>query len=435
MPDVNMPKLSDTMEEGTVLEWKQEDGAEVHRGDVLAEIESDKASFDIEAEADGVLKIVVEQGTPAAVGALIARIGAAGEAEAPAQPEPEQPKAEQEAPTPKTAEPQPGPERREAAPAVTAPAAEESAPLNGLKASPLARRLARERGVDLSTIRGTGPDGRIVKEDVLNAQPASATAAPAPAPASAPAAPRPAPAACDGGGQDVEVLRPSRMQTTIAKRMVESKQQVPHFYITVEARVDDADRLRKQVKETVKGAERVTLTDFLIRASAIALKRHPYANASWIDDHIEQKHFVNIGLAVPPAEGMGLLVPVIHDCDRKDLIQIAIDRAQVIERARSGRPSEGDLSGGTFSISNLGMYGVDEFNAIINPPEAGILAVGAMKEVPLVENGQIGIGKVMRMTLSVDHRVLYGAPAANFAGEIKHLLENPAVLLLPPDAV
>ncbi|HEX4216197.1 MAG TPA: dihydrolipoamide acetyltransferase family protein, partial [Candidatus Dormibacteraeota bacterium] len=379
MPDVNMPKLSDTMEEGTVLEWKQKDGAEVRRGDVLAEIESDKASFDIEAEADGFLKIVVEQGTPAAVGALIARIGAAGEAEAPAQPEPEQPKAAQEAPAPKVEpRPEPTPERREAPQTATAPAAEETAPLNGVKASPLAKRLARERGVDLASIKGTGPDGRIVKEDVLNADSASApAAAPAPAPAvptAAPAAPRPAPVAGNGGGQDVEVIRPSRMQTTIAKRMIESKQQVPHFYITVEARVDDADRLRRQVKETVKGAERVTLTDFLIRASAIALKRHPYANASWVDDHIEQKHFVNIGLAVPPSEGMGLLVPVIHDCDRKDLIQIAIDRAQVIERARSGRPSEGDLSGGTFSISNLGMYGVDEFNAIINPPEAGILA-------------------------------------------------------------
>jgi pyruvate dehydrogenase E2 component (dihydrolipoamide acetyltransferase) len=223
------------------------------------------------------------------------------------------------------------------------------------------------------------------------------------------------------------------MQASIARRMVESKTTVPHFYITVEARVDEAIKLRQQLKEMVPGAERLTMTDLVTRAAAITLTRFPDVNASWVDDHFERKRSVNIGIAVPPADGMGLLVPVVHDCERKDLIQISIETRQVIERARSGRPGDGDLSGGTFSISNLGMYGVDEFSAIINPPESAILAVGAIKEAPVVEEGQIRIGKLMRMTLSVDHRVFYGAPAAQFMGEIKKLLEAPAILLLPPD--
>ncbi len=222
------------------------------------------------------------------------------------------------------------------------------------------------------------------------------------------------------------------MQATIARRMTASKTQVPHFYLTVEARVDEAMKMRQQLKDTVPGAERVTMTDFITRACAIALTRFPELNASWVENHFERKRSINIGLAVAPASGLGLLVPVVHDCDRKDLIQISIEARQVIERARSGKPSEGDLSGGSFSISNLGMYGVDEFAAIINQPEAAILAVGAAKEAPVVENGQIVVGKLMRMTLSVDHRVFYGAPAAQFMAEVRRLLENPVSLVLPP---
>jgi pyruvate dehydrogenase E2 component (dihydrolipoamide acetyltransferase) len=275
-------------------------------------------------------------------------------------------------------------------------------------------------GVDLTSVTGSGPEGRIVKEDVIAAggsRPKSERR-------------RPQPTAERAPGPDVEVVEPTRMQATIAKRMAESKSTVPEFQVTVEARVDLAVSLRQQMKDSVPGAEKVTMTDFLVRACALALRKFPEVNASWVDGKFQRKRSINIGLAVPPSQGMGLLVPVVHDADAKDIVQISIESRQVIERARSGRPGEGDLSGATFSISNLGMYGVDEFTAIINPPEAAILAVGAIKEVPVVEAGRIAPGKVMRMTLSVDHRVFYGATAAQFMAELKRLLENPVTLLV-----
>jgi pyruvate dehydrogenase E2 component (dihydrolipoamide acetyltransferase) len=458
MSDVNMPKLSDTMEEGTVLEWKKRDGEEVQRGDVLAEIESDKASFEIEAEAGGTLHIVVEKGQAVPVGDLIGRIG--GD-EAPAdgkrqeakseEAEPEPAEAEPESKEPEAAEPEaaeaepkkaePEPERPAARVPEPEPAPAREAPAERVKASPLARRLADEMGVDLAAVRGTGPEGRILKEDVLAAaeQPAAPAREAAPPAAEAPARPqeapaRPQPAARPATGDAVESVAPSRMQATIARRMTESKTTVPHFYVTVEARVDDAVRVRQQLKESVPGADRVTMTDLLTRACAIALTRFPEVNASWVDGRFERKQSVSIGLAVPPAQGLGLLVPVVRDVHRKDLVQISIDARQVIERARSGRPSPGDLEGGTFSISNLGMYGVDEFSAIINPPESAILAVGAIKQVPVVEDGRVTVGQVMRMTLSVDHRVFYGATAAQFMAEVKRLVEHPVTLLVPPEA-
>ena len=439
MAEVNMPKLSDTMEEGTVLDWKKQDGDQIKKGEVLAEIESDKASFEIEADADGVLSIVVEKGRAVPVGDLIATIGVAGQKSAPRVPQkdaeaPKQKLAETSAPaavdrppeeiaTPPRDAPQPEPEVQAAA-----AAAEE---LSGaaearLKASPIAARLAAELGVELRSLTGSGPEGRIVKEDVLAASRKGAGQRPAAGAAAA----RPAPVQREG--PEVEIEEPTRMQATIAKRMVASKQAVPHFYITVEARVDEAVRMRQQLKDTVPGAEKVTMTDFLTRACAIALTRFPDLNASWVDGHFERKRSINIGLAVAPAQGLGLLVPVVHDADRKDLVQISIEARQVIERARSGRPQEGDMSGGTFSISNLGMFGVDEFAAIINQPEAAILAVGAAKDAAVVEDGQVKVGKVMRMTLSVDHRVFYGAPAAQFMAEVKRLLANPVSLVVPP---
>lgn len=441
MPDVNMPKLSDTMEEGTVLEWKKKDGDEVHKGDVLAEVESDKATFDLEAEDDGVLSIRVEKGVPAKIGAPIATIGPAGSAPAPkpAKPDGEKPvQAKAEAPKAEAApaaevETAEGPEDEapvaEALPAETVPAAEPEAEptpakadATAIKASPLAKRLAAELGVDLAGVKGSGPDGRIVKEDIeaLGKGRRAARTAPAAAP------PRRA------DGPDTEVIEPSRMQATIARRMLESKTTVPEFTVTVEARVDQAVSMRQQLKDSVPGAEKVTMTDFLVRACALALRKFPEVNTSWVEGRFQRKRSVNIGLAVAPSQGMGLLVPVVHDADVKDLIQISIESRQVIERARSGRPAEGDLSGATFSISNLGMYGVDEFVAIINPPEAAILAVGTIKDVPVVENGAIVPGKVMRMTLSVDHRVFYGATAAQFMAEVKRLLENPVTLVVPP---
>jgi pyruvate dehydrogenase E2 component (dihydrolipoamide acetyltransferase) len=418
----------------------------VHKGDVLAEVESDKATFDLEAEDDGVLSIKVEKGVPAKIGAPIATIGAAGSA-APAKP------AKTDGAKPAKAEPKAAPEpaKAEAEETETAEGSEEEPPVEevlpakaateevpkpkaaprgsdgtaaegaAVKASPLAKRLAAQLGVDLAGIAGSGPDGRIVKEDVEAAAKGKGGAArPAAAPARRPA------------GPDVEVIEPTRMQATIARRMSESKSTVPEFTVTVEARVDLAVSLRQQLKDSVPGAEKVTMTDFLVRACALALRKFPEVNTSWVEGKFQRKRSVNIGLAVAPSQGMGLLVPVVHDADAKDLIQISIESRQVIERARSGRPAEGDLSGATFSISNLGMFGVDEFVAIINPPEAAILAVGAIKDVPVVEEGRIVPGKVMRMTLSVDHRVFYGATAAQFMAEVKRLLENPVTLVIPP---
>jgi pyruvate dehydrogenase E2 component (dihydrolipoamide acetyltransferase) len=435
-----MPKLSDTMEEGTIVEWKKKSGDQVKAGDVLAEVESDKATFDLEAETDGVLQILVEQGVPAKIGAPIAKIGeSGGEAPAKAAPPKEAPpkhapavEAKPEEPeTPPTAEePQPA---EKSAPPREAPPAKKPQPAKaesqdgqsdegtGTKASPLARRLAAEMGVDLSSLKGSGPDGRIVKEDVLVAG------------TSRPAADRRRPPAVSDrrAGAEMEIVEPNRMQATIARRMVDAKSTVPEFQVTVEARVDLAVSLRQQLKDSVAGAEKVTMTDFLVRACALALRKFPEVNSSWADGKFQRKRSINIGLAVAPGQGMGLLVPVVHDADLKDLIQISIESRQVIERARSGRPAEGDLSGATFSISNLGMFGVDEFTAIINPPEAAILAVGAIKDVPVVDDWRIVPGKVMRMTLSVDHRVFYGATAAQFMAEVRRLIENPVTLLVP----
>jgi pyruvate dehydrogenase E2 component (dihydrolipoamide acetyltransferase) len=439
MPDVNMPKLSDTMEEGTVLEWKKKNGDEVHKGDVLAEVESDKATFDLEAEDDGILSIKVEKGVPAKIGAPIASIGPAGEAKPakadgakpekvePAKAKAEPAKAKVEA-APDETETAEGPEE-EAAVAEVEPAAPKAAPARdsdgaaggtSVKASPLAKRLAAQLGVDLASIKGSGPEGRIVREDVEGAAKGKGGA---PRPAAAPAR--------RADGPDTEVIEPTRMQATIARRMAESKTTVPEFTVTVEARVDQAVSMRQQLKDSVPGAEKVTMTDFLVRACALALRKFPEVNTSWVDGRFNRKRSVNIGLAVAPSQGMGLLVPVVHEADTKDIVQISIESRQVIERARSGRPAEGDLTGATFSISNLGMFGVDEFTAIINPPEAAILAVGAIKDAAVVDDGKVVVGKVMRMTLTVDHRVFYGATAAQFMAEVKRLLENPVTLVVP----
>ena len=445
MPDINMPKLSDTMEEGTIVEWKKKSGDQVKAGEVLAEVESDKATFDLEAESDGVLQILVEQGVPAKIGAPIAKIGEAGaQAKSEAAPAKSEPAPAKQAPAQKGGAAEPKPKEPET-PATMAeerePAQESSPPPESpaekpappreerqdgqqqgaeVRASPLARRLAEEMGVDLSSLKGSGPDGRIVKEDVIAAG------------GTRPKADRrrAQPAAGQAAGPEVEVVEPSRMQATIARRMAEAKSTIPEFQVTVEARVDLAVSLRQQLKDSVPGAEKVTMTDFLVRACALALRKFPEVNSSWVEGRFQRKRSVNIGLAVAPSQGMGLLVPVVHDADIKDLVQISIESRQVIERARSGRVNEGDLTGATFSISNLGMYGVDEFTAIINPPEAAILAVGAIKDVPVVEDARIVAGKVMRMTLSVDHRVFYGATAAQFMAEVKRLLENPVTLLI-----
>jgi pyruvate dehydrogenase E2 component (dihydrolipoamide acetyltransferase) len=449
MSEVNMPKLSDTMEEGTVIEWKKKTGDAVKKGDVLAEVESDKASFELEADADGVLSIVIDAGKAVPVGDVIANIGKEGDAPAKAATKPEaeaEDKSETDAkakPKPKPAEDEqvvspaaegevegpavePSEERSEEA-AQARPAATGDGGDDGgsdgtrIKASPIAARLAAEMGVNLAELKGSGPDGRIIKEDVLAAAKQGGTGGRA--------APQQRVAA--RSGPEVEHEELTRMQTIVARRMVESKTTVPHFYLTTEARMDEAVRIQKQIRETVTGAEKLTISDLVMRASALALRRFPGVNASWGGDHIEVKRRINIGFAV--AQPKGLVVPVLKDVDAKDLVQISIESRQLIERARAGKPSPQDLEGGTFSISNLGMFGITEFAAVVNMPEAAILAIGAVTDRPVVENGQIVPGKLMKMTLSVDHRVLYGADGAQFLAEVKRLLENPVSLVLPPD--
>ena len=428
MAEVNMPKLSDTMEEGTVIEWKKKSGDAVKKGDVLAEVESDKASFELEADADGVLDIVVDAGKPVPVGDLIANIGKEGAKAAPKEERKPAEKAEEkaEAKAEKEPEPEPEPEPAESKPAAASSRddgqEERRSSEDGgrLKASPIAARLAAEMGVDLRALKGSGPEGRIVKEDVLAAAKRSS--------GGRPAAARPVPART---GPEVEHEELTRMQTIVARRMTESKTTVPHFYLTAEARMDEAVRIQKQIRETVAGAEKLTISDLVMRACAMALRRFPNVNASWAGDHIEVKRRINIGFAV--AQPKGLVVPVLKDADAKDLVQISIESRQLIERARAGKPSPQDLEGGTFSISNLGMYGITDFAAVVNMPEAAILAIGAVADRPVVENGAIVPGKLMQMTLSVDHRVLYGADGAQFLAEVRRLLENPVSLVLPPE--
>jgi pyruvate dehydrogenase E2 component (dihydrolipoamide acetyltransferase) len=427
MSEVNMPKLSDTMEEGTVIEWKKKSGDAVKKGDVLAEVESDKASFELEADAEGVLSIVVEAGKPVPVGDLIANIGKAGETLSPPKAKAEA-KAEprKEAGKEATAEPAPAAEPDTEAEGAGQSTAPEQSPAGAgegarIKASPIAARLAAEMGVNLAQLKGSGPEGRIVKEDVLAAGRQTG----------APGRPAPSRGAASRSGPEVEHEELTRTQTIVARRMVESKTTVPHFYLTTEVRMDEAVRVQKQLRETVAGAAKLTISDLVMRASAMALRLHPEVNASWGGDHIEVKRRINIGFAV--AQPKGLVVPVLKDVDAKDLVQISIESRQLIERARAGKPSPADLEGGTFSISNLGMFGITDFAAVVNLPEAAILAVGAVSDRPVVEAGQVVPGKTMQLTLSVDHRVLYGANGAQFLAEVRRLLENPVSLVLPPE--
>src|SRR5438309_2784141 len=309
MADVNMPKLSDTMEEGTVLEWKRQDGQEVHRGDVLADIESDKAAFELEAEADGVLQIVVQQGAAVPVGQVIATIGEEASTEKAAAP-PAPPKAERPPTSPEPAVA--GSDATETSPEPAAAETPVAAEGDGrVKVSPLARRLAQEMGVDLANVAGSGPGGRVVKEDVIAAAERAGDTAPAPS-----RAPRPAPPARTPG-PEVEVEEPTRMQALIARRMTESKTSVPHFYVTVETRMDEAMSVRDQLRRTVAGADKLTVTDMLVRASALALVKFPEVNSSWVDGRFERKRGISIGVAV--AREKGLVVPVVHDAERKDL--------------------------------------------------------------------------------------------------------------------
>ncbi|MFQ5959982.1 MAG: dihydrolipoamide acetyltransferase family protein [Candidatus Methylomirabilales bacterium] len=405
--EVVMPKMGYDMTEGTIVRWVKQEGDEVKHGEVIAEVETTKVTVEVEAYGSGVVrKIVVPEGQTVPVGEVIAII--AGRDEAIPGLEEKAPPAIKEAPRP-AARP---------AEAVVA-TKEEAAPR--IAASPVARQIARQQGVDLKRIHGTGPGGRIVKEDVeafLKERPAEIPR-PAPVPAAAPAA---APHEIPHEHRDL-----SRIRQTIARRMAESKRVAPHFYVTSDIDMTEALRLRQSLNALVDERGKISVTDMLVKAAARTLREFPEANASFAEGKLRIYQRINIGVAV--ALDQGLVTPVIPDCDTKPLSQIAQEAKQLVERARTGRMRPDDLTPGTFTISNLGMFDVEEFAAVINPPEAAVLAVGSVVPRPVVVDGEVKVADRMKVTLSADHRVLDGAVAARFLQRLKLFLEQPLHLV------
>ena len=428
-----MPKLGFDMAEGTLINWTVSIGDEINKGDVVAEIETDKATIEIESTVNGtVLKLLAEAGDIVAVGSPIGYVGEEGEAipgdgPAPAQAEPEAAEA------PEKPEPEaPEPPARKPAPE---PAAADSELPGGIKASPIARRLADEKGINLSQIAGSGPGGRIVKKDVEDFPTEEAPAAPAaapPAPAVSPDAPRPTmPTFTElPDGPDVEIVELSRIRARIGQRLVESKQFVPHFYVTTEFDVAEALALRKQLNESIEDPDgKISVNDLLVKAAALALREFPNLNSHYYGDKLARHKRINIGIAVALPDG--LINVTAYDADKTALGTMARQNRDMITRAREGKVKPKEIEGSTFSVSNLGPFDVDHFTAIINPPEAGILAVGSAKKVPVVlDDGTLGVGMRMKATISVDHRVSDGAEAADFMRRVKDLLEHPMRLLI-----
>jgi pyruvate dehydrogenase E2 component (dihydrolipoamide acetyltransferase) len=462
MPDVVMPRLSDSMEEGTILKWLKAEGDDVARGDELVEIETDKATMTYEADTPGTLSIVAQEGETLAIGQVIARIGAGGEAGAGDGAQAEATEQAEASGNGSAGEPAPATTAATAEPPAAAAAQPAAAPEpapssegNGgrAKASPVARRIAREQGIDLSGLQGSGPGGRIVKADVeavasAGAPTPEAQAAPA-APAEAPAEPaaeaqeapaaaaervRPAPPAgiAETGTAkgDVSIQELSRTQQVIARRMAESRATVPDFTIATDVDMEAAVALRLQLKEAAEALNGTvpSYNDLIVKASALALREHPRANGSYRDGRFELHSRVNVGVAVAAHDA--LVVPTVFDADKKALGEIARDTRGLAERVRANSVTPPELSGGTFTVSNLGMFGVTEFSAIINAPQAAILAVGKMEPRAVVRDGEITARNVMTITLVCDHRILYGADAAEFLARIRALLEQPIALAL-----
>jgi pyruvate dehydrogenase E2 component (dihydrolipoamide acetyltransferase) len=419
MAEVTMPRLSDTMEEGTIVAWHKQPGDRVERGDVLAEIETDKATMDLEAYDAGVLEqIVVPAGETVPIGTVVAIVGsgapAAAGGPAPAAPaKADVPAAPQAAAVP----PAPAPDR-----AAPVPAAVSAGNGERIKASPMARAVARDLGVDLRTLSGSGPGGRIVKADVESAlrAPTAEPALATPAPALSPAAPAFTPATSD----DVEEIPLTNVRKVVARRLVESMQSAPHFYLTS---VIDAEALvafRAELNQRLGGdGIKLSMNDLIVKACATALRADPEINVSWAGDKILRHRRIHLGIAVALEEG--LIVPVVRDADQKSVTQISREAKALVERARAGKLTPNEFQGGTFTISNLGMFGIDHFTAVINPPEAAILAVGATIPEPVVRDGRVVVRHTMKLTLSIDHRALDGAAGARFLALLQAILEDP----------
>jgi pyruvate dehydrogenase E2 component (dihydrolipoamide acetyltransferase) len=438
--EILMPALSPTMTEGTLARWLKKEGDAIKPGDIIAEIETDKATMEVEAVEEGILgRILVPAGTAGVkVNQPIALLTAPGEAPPAAAPAPAGPSFAPAAPSPAAAAATPvaaPPAPAAAAPAaLVSPAGEER-----IIASPLARRMARQAGLDLATIRGSGPNGRIIKADVEAALARRAAPAAAMAPAPAVAAPSPAvPAPSQAPAPALAPTVPHRlvphstMRKVIARRLSEAKRTIPHFYVSMDIRLDALLDLRAQInaRSAKEGPEavKVSVNDLLIKAAARTLRRHPQVNASWSEEGMILYEEVDISVAVAIPDG--LITPIIRQADRKSVLAISAEMKDLAARARAGKLKPEEYQGGGFSLSNMGMYGVSSFSAIINPPQAGILAVGAGEQRPVVTNGALGIATVMSCTLSVDHRVVDGALAAEWLATFKGFVEDPLSLLL-----
>ncbi|MFL1378377.1 MULTISPECIES: dihydrolipoamide acetyltransferase family protein [unclassified Nocardiopsis] len=436
MSEIYMPRLSDTMEEGVISTWVKKVGDKVASGDVLVEIETDKAVMEYEAYEDGFLvKQSVSEGETVPIGAVIGVIGdspdaAPDDSGAPAAEDEAEEKAEAPAGAEAAAPAEPAAE--EAPAPAEAPSGDGERP----RTSPLARRLAKEYGLDITRIQGSGPRGRIVRADIEAAAKegtgAAAPAAPAPAAQAAPAAAAATPASqapSFDDGRDSEEVPVGNIRKVIARRLTESKQQVPHFYLR---RTIDAEALktfRGQINEQLASTgAKISFNDLIVKASATALKLHPAVNSSWVDGKLLKHGRINVGVAV--AVDTGLVVPVLHDTDKATLSEISGRTRELAGKARDGKLKPQEMSGGTFSVSNLGMFGVDSFSAVINPPEAAILAVGAMRQEAVVVDGEVAVRNRISLELSVDHRAVDGAVGAAFLKDLAEILEEPMRIIL-----
>ena len=445
-----MPRLSDSMEEGTILGWMKSVGDEVAVGDELVEIETDKANMVYEADEAGTLvEIVAEEGATLPIGEVIARIGSAGEevegseggdepdGEHPGPPSSGAPAGRQESPSEETGSGGRGVPDEGTPDAPLAESGGEGSDSGGeggdggrVKASPLAKRIARDQGVDLAGLTGSGPGGRIVKADVERAAEGGGEAQ------KEEAAPQQAAAATPGAKEKAETARGSaeivelsKLQQTVARRMAESKATAPHFYLTADVDMSQAVGARGRMKAKAAEGETVpSFNDMVIKACALALREFPRANGAYRDGRVEEYSRVNVGVAVAARDA--LVVPTVFDADEKGLRQIATETRALAARVREGTITPPELSGGTFTVSNLGMFGVTTFSAVINPPQAAILAVGSIDEVPVVRDGEIVPGHRMSVNLACDHRILYGADGAKFLARVRDLLEEPVLLAL-----
>jgi len=420
---IEMPKLSDTMEEGVIAKWNVKEGDKVESGDVIAEVETDKATMEVEVfDAGTVLKIMVDEGDAVPLGGIMAIIGEEGEdisdlldgdsGSADQKEESKEPEEEDDSDKKEDSE-----EKESFDPILgdlngkgKKASSKGSGDKDGrIKASPLARNMAEEKGIDLASVEGSGPDGRVVKKDIEEYEPAKSPAA-----------------AASFETAESEDVKISQMRKTIARRLSESKFTNPHFYETIDIDMEAAMDARAKLNEV--SDVKISFNDIVVKASAAALRRHPDVNSSWLDNVIRKHGDVNVAVAVAIDEG--LMTPVINHTDKKTLRQISSETRELAELARDRKLQPEQMEGSTFTISNLGMFGIEEFTAIINPPNACILAVGAIRDVPVVKNGEVVPGKRMKVTLSSDHRVVDGAKAAKFLNTLRQMLENPLSMLL-----